>query len=227
MLGERLLGAYAGGSFALGDFDPSRSDLDVFAVSSGTVTREERRAIVAELRHESLSCPARGLEFVLYPETTARVASVEAGFVLNLNTGTRMGFRVDEQPGAVERHWFPLDRAIVRATGVPLLGPPPEELFAPIPRSLLIPVMREALEWSLLRGDGGDDAVLNTCRSLRWLREDIWSSKSAAGAWALDHVDDTGLVVAALARRNRDGQLGRERVGRFVTAVIAELDRIR
>jgi Aminoglycoside adenylyltransferase, C-terminal domain len=223
ILGERLLGVYAGGSFGLRDFDPARSDLDVFAVCRGTVTAEEKRAIVAALRHESLPCPARGLEFVLYPETTARVPSGEAGFVLNLNTGARMAFRVDEKPGTIERHWFPLDRAIVRASGVALLGPPPEDVFAPIPRSMLLPVIQEALEWHLLPGGSGDDdTVLNACRSLRWLREDVWSSKSEGGAWALEHVDDRGLVAAALASGGRNAGLGRDRVTRFVEGVIAE-----
>ncbi|HEY6031242.1 MAG TPA: aminoglycoside adenylyltransferase domain-containing protein [Gaiellaceae bacterium] len=224
ILGERLLGVYASGSFGLTDFDGARSDLDVFAVCRPPVTSAEKQAIVAALRHEALPCPARGLEFVLYPEETARVPSAEAGFLLNLNTGPQIGFRVDEQPGAVERHWFPIDRAIVRSSGVALAGPPPQELFAPIPRALLLPVVRESLEWHRAPGNcGDDDAVLNACRSLRWLREDVWSSKSEAGAWALEHVDDPGLVAEALASRNRSARLDRERVVRLVDGVLAEL----
>jgi hypothetical protein len=41
------------------------------------------------------AAPARSLEFVLYPEETARIPTNEAGFVLNLNTGPKIGFRVD------------------------------------------------------------------------------------------------------------------------------------
>jgi hypothetical protein len=222
ILGGGLLGVYASGSFGLDDFDGARSDLDVFGVCSGTVTADEKRAIVFQLGEEALPCPARGLEFVLYPEETARMPSDEAGFVLNLNTGPRIRFRVDEQPsGAVERHWFPIDRAIVRTAGVALVGPPPQELFAPIPRALLLPVVREALEWHRIPGNScDDDTVLNACRSLRWLREDVWSSKSDAGAWALEHVDDRQLVAAALLSRDRNAMLDRERVQRFVDEVL-------
>jgi hypothetical protein len=39
LLAARLLGAYAAGSFGLGDFDGVRSDLDVFAVCRGPVPR--------------------------------------------------------------------------------------------------------------------------------------------------------------------------------------------
>jgi hypothetical protein len=225
VLGNRLLGVYAAGSFALGDFDPTRSDLDVFAVSSGTVSTAEKHAIVAKLRHEALPCPARGLEFVLYPEPTARVPGIEAGFLLNLNTGPRMDFRVDEEPTTVEQHWFPLDRAIVRTAGVALAGPPPDELFAPIPRAMLLPIVREGLEWYRATRDGGSrgDAVLNACRSLRWLREDVWSSKADAGAWGLEHSDDCALVEGALRRGRGGPDLDDEAAARFVDSVLAEL----
>jgi Domain of unknown function (DUF4111) len=224
VLGDRLLGVYAAGSFGLDAFDPARSDLDVFAVSSGTVSAAEKQTIVAKLRHESLPCPARGLEFVLYPEATARVPSNEAGFLLNLNTGPRMDFRVDEETGAVERHWFPLDRAIVRTAGVALAGPPPQELFAPIPRAMLLPVVREGLEWYRLGQSGdGSDAVLNACRSLRWLREDVWSSKTEAGAWALEQPVDREVIEAALDRQRGGPPLDGERGSRFVDSVLGEL----
>jgi hypothetical protein len=225
ILGGRLLGVYAAGSFGLDDFDPGRSDLDVFAVAAGEVTREEKDAIVEALRHESLPCPARGLEFVLYPEQTSRIPTNEAGFVLNLNTGPSIAFRVDLEPGAVERHWFPIDRAIIRASGTALHGPPPAEVFAEIPRGLLLLVLRESLLWHRTPGNSGDDdTVLNAARTLHWARTGAWSSKSEGGAWAAEHGPDPELVAAALVDRRRSAELGRERVQAFVDAVLAELN---
>ena len=162
---------------------------------------------------------------MLYPEATARIPSDEAGFLLNLNTGPRMDFRVDEDPGAIERHWFPLGREIVRTSGVALTGPPPEALFAPIPRAVLLPVVRESLEWYRAAGHSGgeSDVVLNACRSLRWFREDAWSSKSEAGAWALEHTSDPELVAAALDSRRGGPGPGPGRVARFVDRALAEL----
>ena len=225
VLGERLIGVYAAGSFGLDDFDPARSDLDVFAVARLPVTPGDKHAIVASLRHETLPCPTRGLELVLYPEETARVPTADAGFALNLNTGPGVRFRVDTEPGDVERHWFPLDRAILRESGVALLGPPAAELFAPIPRPLLLPVVREALLWHRVPGHAGDDdCVLNACRSLRWLRDDAWSSKSEAGAWAIENGIEPELVAEALANRRADADLGRDRVEAFLDAVLAETE---
>ena len=225
-LDDRLIGVYAAGSVGLNDFDPVRSDLDVFAVARTPVTHPEKETIVARLRHEALPCPARGLEFVLYPEETARLPSDAAGFLLNLNTGREIDFQADFEPGRVERHWFPLDRAIVRMAGTTLHGPPAAELFAPIPRRLLLPVVREALVWHREPGRSGhDDTVLNACRALRWLREGVWSSKREAADWAFGRVADGELVERALATRRTGADFGRARVEAFVDTVVAELDR--
>jgi predicted nucleotidyltransferase len=224
LLGAELVGVWAGGSYALGDFDPARSDLDVAAVARGPLAREAKLAVADALRHEALPVPARGLELVVYKAAAVGVPTAGEAFELNLNTGAQIPFRLDLEPGEIERHWFPLDRAILAAHGVAVLGPPAGEVFAPMPRELLLPAVHESLEWHLRRGvSGDDDAVLNACRSLRFLVEGRWSGKGEAGRWALAHVDDRELLQAALAARTRSAQLERERVERFVRAVLARV----
>ena len=66
VLGADLVGVYLGGSLALGGYDERRSDVDVAAVGHGALSDATKYAIVASLRHESLACPARGLELVAY-----------------------------------------------------------------------------------------------------------------------------------------------------------------
>jgi hypothetical protein len=196
-LGDALLGVYAGGSYALGAYEPGRSDVDVTAVVVEPLTPEVKRALVAVLRHESLPCPARGLELVVYPLATARSGGGEPGFDLNLNTGARMDFRADEAPGDIEGFWFAIDRSILRDHGIALHGPPPAELFAPIPRPTLLPLVAESVRWH--RDSDvplGSDVVLNTLRGLHFAELGQWVSKPAAAAWLLETVanrlDDAG-----------------------------------
>lgn len=217
VLGDALRGVYAGGSYALGAYEPGRSDIDVTAVAAGALSPAAKQAIVDRLRHESLPCPARGLELVVYPLATTRGGGGEPGFELNLNTGADMTFRVDEEPGEIEGFWFAIDRAILREHGVALAGPPPAELFAPIPRAALLPLLRESIDW---HRDSevplGTDVVLNTCRALRFATEGTWSHKREAGAWAAGDP----VVDAALAGRPVD----RAEVTRFLDAAAARLD---
>jgi hypothetical protein len=212
VLGDELVGVYAGGSIALDAYREGRSDADVAVVVRSPPTRAAKDAIVAALRHESLPCPARGLELVVY-----RLGASE--FELNLNTGERMPFRVDYEPDPAESHWFAIDRAILRGRGVPILGPPPEEVFDALPREELLPIVAQSLRWHLGGEAQPDDAVLNACRSLRYARTGEWTSKTDAARWALEHVDDTDIVRSALGGAPIDSG----RAAAFVSHVLERL----
>ena len=100
LLGGGLVGVYAGGSYALGDYRRQTSDLDVAAVVEEPPGAQTKKLIVERLRHEALPCPARGLELVVYQQRTVGSASAETDFELNLNSGREMALRVDEIPGS-------------------------------------------------------------------------------------------------------------------------------
>ena len=193
------------------------------AVAGSSPARETKHRLVEALRHERFPCPARGLEFVLYCLDAVRTASPQAAFELNLNTGERMPFRVDYEPRADEEHWFPIDRSILRERGVALSGPPPSEVFAPLPRGVLLQLVLDSIRWHAGGAARADDTVLNASRAWRFSREGVWSSKPDAGAWALTR-GAPAVVAEALAARGRDGQLDMERVRRFVAFVAADLE---
>jgi hypothetical protein len=187
ILGDDLLAVYAGGSYALGAYEHGRSDVDVTAVVAGPLAAATKGALVEALRHEALPCPARGLELVVYPRATVEQPTAEPGFELNLNTGARMDFRADTEPGDIEGFWFAIDRSILREHGIPLHGPPPAELLAPIPRELLLPLLAESVRWHRDSDTPvGSDVVLNAARSWRFVEEGSWASKPAAAAWLLE-----------------------------------------
>jgi hypothetical protein len=186
VLGAGLVGVYAGGSLALGGYDERRSDIDVAVVTREPLSETEKAMIVASLRHESVPCPARGLELVVYTAETAGSPTPAAGYELNLNTGRAMPLHASYAPGdGHAEHWYGIDRAILAEHGRALLGPPAARLFAAPPRSVLLEILAEAVRWHEQAGVArDDDAVLNACRALRYAAEGRWSSKQDAGAWA-------------------------------------------
>jgi hypothetical protein len=201
IFGGELVGVYVGGSYALGAYEPGRSDIDVAAVVSSPPSRATTETLVLAIRHESLPCPARGLEFVLYALADVREPSAEARYRLNLNTGAGIPFRADFEPNGSETHWFPIDRSILRQRGVALVGSRPEEVFAPLGHCRLLPLLLESLSWHSTAAARADDAVLNACRAWRYAVEGIWSSKPAGGAWALAQPGAPPIVADALAAR--------------------------
>jgi aminoglycoside adenylyltransferase-like protein/nucleotidyltransferase-like protein len=204
LLGRDLVGVYVGGSFALGDYRRQASDLDLTAVVSAPLSDELRQQVVERLRHESLRCPARGLELVIYRRETASSGSITADFELNLNTGSQLPLRIDSRAAPGEGHWFPIDRSMLSQAGIPLFGPPAGEIFSWISPQALAPILVESLRWHRAHLDRPSDAVLNACRSLRFTIEGRWSSKPTGGRWAVD----AGLAPRELVDRACAGRLG-------------------
>jgi hypothetical protein len=219
-----VVGVYAGGSYALGAYQPGRSDLDVAVVTPGPIAWPVKDALIASLRHDALPCPARGLELVVYSAGDAASTGVAPAFQLNLNTGSELPFRVDVEPDPAEGHWFAIDRAILRDHAVVLTGPPPQAVFGSIPRRLLLPVVAAALSWQLDGATSTSDAVLNACRALRFAVAGDWSSKASAGWWALDYVAERDVVRAALAARTGSAPPGEREARAFVESILDELE---
>jgi hypothetical protein len=219
VLGTDLVGVYLGGSLALGGYDERRSDVDVAVVVRSTLSDATKDAIVAAVRHESLACPARGLELVGYTAAAARTPTADPGYELNLNTGRAMPFHVSYTPGGGEgEHWYAIDRAILREHGRVLLGPPACPVFAAMPRAAMLRLLAESIRWHDEAGVArDDDAVLNASRALRYAHEGRWWSKQAAGEWAVERLPDGALAGDALAVRRGTGEgLDAVRVRRFL-----------
>jgi hypothetical protein len=228
VLGRRLVGVYAGGSYALGDYLPGRSDLDIGVVVRSPLLPKAADAIVAQLRHDSLPCPARCLELVVYLEETTRSGSPAPDFELNLNTGRaiRLSVQLQSDAGDVGSHWFAIDRSILSQAGVALLGPPADEVFASIPPRELLPTLVESVRWHLEHEDNTSDAVLNACRSLRYAEEGLWSSKPAAGQWAAERgLAPDDLVSRALEARAAGSDLETADAVGFLSEAEARLRR--
>jgi hypothetical protein len=196
LLGPELVGVYAGGSWALGGYQPGPSDLDVAVVVREALADDDADRIVAKLRHEAFPCPARGLELVVYTEETARTPSVEPAFELNLNTGSGITFRADREAQAGERQWFAIDRSVLAEHGIALFGPPATDVFAPVAPDDLRPALADVLRWYGREAPESEDAVLNAGRSLIFVREGIWLPKPALRAWAGEQLGTNGEILA-------------------------------
>jgi hypothetical protein len=180
-----------------------------------------KQVAVERLLAEAARCPTRGLELVIYRSATARSGSVDPGFELNLNAGPGMAERIDDRPDPGEGHWFPIDRSMLAQAGIALLGPPASEVFSPIAPEALAATLVDSIGWHRAHPERPGDAVLNACRSLRFVTEGRWSSKAAAGRWAVDR----GMAPPELVERARAGELGSARapVDEFLAAVESSL----
>ena len=231
-VGRQLAGVYTTGSLALGDFRPNRSDIDLMAVANGPVPPQVIDRLVRRLDHANLACPAAGLEFVLYPRHIVAWPTTEAGFLLNLNTGRDLPPVASTQAAVGDDFWFAIDRSITRQAGRPLVGPPAEELFAPLAVERVLPLVITAVSAHLDASVGhlGDNAVLNACRSLQFSEHGRWFAKLPAAKRTLATADGFAPVIRAAMTTFEQGrgaspELPRADVAAFLEHVLVALRR--
>lgn len=186
-LGERLMCAAAIGSYAMGTYEPGRSDLDVIVIVDKPLTVSDWDAVVDTCSHEALRCPATKLELVAY--TRPQVASPRRAqrWELNLNTGK--GIRhAGHDPMAESWHWFVLDLAVARLHAVTLAGEPAAELIGPVDDELIKDAHSANVQWHAVHHPD-HRLMIAAARAAIWRDRRAWVSKREAWAWAKELTD--------------------------------------
>ena len=244
ILERDLIGVYATGSLALEGYQPGRSDIDVAVVVSGPLSAPAKQALVDGLRHETLPCPARGLELVAYRTEVAAAAADEPGFEVELNSGAAMPFRVTwtgqarrEEDGTF---WYAIDRNILAERGLTVYGPAAATIFRPVSDEQLVRLLIDSLRWHLSQPDADrdvdavpgpawtDDGILNACRGLQRMRSGHWSSKVGAGqqfVWGDPDPAVRDVVSRAIGARQGGAHPSAREARTFQRTVLAALER--
>lgn len=204
-VGGDLVGTWFVGSVALGGYVPGQSDIDIAAVSEVSLTLPQKRHVASAIVDVSRACPARGLEFTLYRRDVAGSLPAGADFEVNVNGGPRMPTAIHLDPAAESGFWYVLDRTIAHRAGVVISGSAPSEVFADVPRRILLDAVHESMAWHRVHEKATLYAVLNACRAWRFAEEDVLGSKLKGAAWARERWPDAGVIDAAAAlRRGED-----------------------
>ena len=177
------------------------SDLDVQAVLTGAPPIPQREAFAHRIAHAQLPCPARRLEFVLHEASAVAVAQRRQPWLMNFNTGAHETDSLSFDPNSEAPHWFLLDIAMGRRLGRALRGPPPETVFAPIPRVWQLEAILESLAWHRQHEALSANTLLNAARGWRYAETGVHGSKRAGVQWVRQQRRWRKLVDAALLAR--------------------------
>jgi len=182
-LEDRLVGVYALGGMAFGDYRPESSDLDVYAVVRAALEEDQKLSLAERCSHRMLPCPARRLELVVISAEAARRPGRVPRWELNLNTGPGQPDHVGLDPAAEPSHWFVLDLAIAYHRGVPLVGPPAHELIGSPDAAAVHHAQSEVVAW-YARNEMREETVTAACRAWHWLETGTFAAKREARHWA-------------------------------------------
>ena len=207
-LGDNLAAVYLQGSFATREAD-EHSDVDFLVLTNADVTDKQERAL--QRLHSTLNrleTPwAQHLEGSYAPKDRFRRVDPERTPFLFLDNGASRLERDNHCNTAVVR-W------ILRAYGITLFGPPPDEMIEPVAaddlRAEARRALREYVEWAPEPTRAGRMSrwkqpylVLTLCRILNTIETGRVASKHDAAEWALSALEPRWrpLIKQAVADR--------------------------
>jgi predicted nucleotidyltransferase len=213
VLGESLVGVYLHGSSVLGGLRP-QSDLDVLAVGDRPLTHEEKRALAARLL--GISLRPRPIELTVVSEQEVRPWRYPPSVELKYGDWLRAEF----DRGEVEPSNPTPDLAILISIALQgkagLVGPPPEEVFDPVPWVDVADSMTRGI--AELLGDFEWDTrnvLLTLVRIWCSLSTGEIRTKDAAAEWALSRLPP---VQRSAVERARAVYLGEQEEGHWDAA---------
>jgi streptomycin 3"-adenylyltransferase len=210
VLKQDLVGAYLHGSAVLGGLRP-HSDIDVIAVATRPTTHDEKRSLTALLLE--LSRRPRPIELDIVVESEIRPWRYPPAFDFHYSDLLRNEFEGGRLEPWSTRTSPDLASVVTIALlgGASLAGPPPSEVFDPVPREDFVrAILRdvdtidEYLDWDTR------NVVLTLPRIWSAIATDDVHSKDSAAAWALPQLPDEHRHVLERARAVYRGEAAEE-----------------
>jgi predicted nucleotidyltransferase len=238
LLGHELVGAYLHGSAVLGGLRPL-SDIDVLAVSARQTTRHEKERMVAHLLSVSgtylSAVPPRPVELTIVVWSEIRPWRYPPRMDFQFGEWWRDMFQrgeVEPWPSSTNPDLSVLVTMALHG-GVTLAGPPPSEVFDPVPPADFIDALVagmgavvQDIDWDTR------NVVLTLARIWGGVVTGAVQSKDKAAEWALPRLASEHRAVLA---RARGIYLGTEEehwedievsIRAFADAVIAEIEAV-
>ena len=190
ILGANFIGMYVHGSYAMGGFNPMKSDLDYIIVCESEPDAETKKQIMdATIAFERIA-PAKGLEMHLMRRRDCESYVHPPYFCLHYSGAHTLAYLSDPDKYISYMHGNDIDLGahltVLTNRGLRICGPEISEIFGPVPKEAYIDSVMADMDWS------EDDCmyhVLNRCRTLALMREGLVLSKKEGALWALDNIE--------------------------------------
>lgn len=237
ILGGNLAGIYLHGSAAMGCFNPKKSDLDLILVVKDGILDDQKLAFMREVVRLEERAPAKGLELSVVKREYCKPFVYPTPFELHFSPMHLNWFLENPQEYVQRMKGTDRDLAahftIIRRYGKVLYGAGIKETFGEVSREDYLDSIKADVENA--REDILTEPVyviLNLCRVLAYLREDLVLSKKDGGAWAMERLwQELGTLVRdALQSYESDEEMAVEpesavRFADYMLKQIAEAER--
>lgn len=234
-LSENLVGIYQHGSLAMNCFNPRISDIDFLVVINNKIKRETARSIadaVLELHNEMPN--KKGIEFSIILKEHLNPLKYPTPFEFHYSDFHRERYRTDNNYicGGFEDEDLASQFLVAYQRGKLLYGKPLNDICEPIDRKYYVASIyhdvKDAMQEII---DNPVYVVLNLCRVLYYLQEEVVSSKKEGGEWGIKALpQDFHFMIQKCLNKysgvENEIELDRQQLLRFSEYMLNEINRL-
>jgi len=205
LLGSNLVGIYLHGSAAMGCLNAKKSDIDLIIVVKDDISKETKRKYIDMVVELNKEAPAKGIELSVVKEDVCNPFLYPTPFELHFSNAHLEWYQsnpdeyVDKMKGTdkdLAAHF-----TIIYHRGKTLYGKEIMEVFSIVNKEDYFDSI-----WHDVKGarteiiDNPMYIILNLCRVLAYVKENLILSKKEGGMWGLINVPDKfrNLISAAM-----------------------------
>lgn len=214
VFGGSLTGVYLHGSLAMGCFNPAASDIDVIVVINSGITDGQKLEYLRQIVLLNGHAPAKGIELSVVKREYCKPFVYPTPYELHFSPAHLERYRKDAHEYVAAMKGVDIDLAahftVISRYGVVLYGEPIAEVFGAVPAADYFDSIWHDIENAEAEIVSNPVyIILNLCRVLAFLKENLCTSKKAGGEWGLKNLpkDFSPLVEQALACYNSGGSM--------------------
>jgi streptomycin 3"-adenylyltransferase len=211
VLSANVVGVYLHGSLAMGGFTWQASDVDFLVVVNERLDIPTKRELGEVLVRLSAQAPPKGLEMSVVTAAVInpfRYPTPHELHFSNMWLEAWRTHRIDLQTPHTDPD-LAAHAMVIQQRGVTLAGAPIDQVFGDVPRAaFLASIAGDTADSVADIRDGPENgprkvptyAVLNFCRTLAYLDDQVVRSKAEGAGWAIDNLppEHHGLIREAL-----------------------------
>jgi len=204
-LDHDLVGIYLHGSAAMGCFNPSKSDIDLIVVVRNALSQKTKRRYMDMLLELSQEAPAKGIELSIVQESVCKPFVYPTPYEFHFPLAPLEWYQSNPDEYMARMQGTDKDLAahftIIWHRGKTLYGKEIREVFSPVSHEAYLDSLW--YDTAEARNDIRKNPVytiLNLCRVLAYVQENLILSKLEGGRWGLLNVSARygSLISAAL-----------------------------
>lgn len=202
ILKNNLVGIYVHGSLAFGCFNWDKSDIDFLVVTNSVPSQDEKVLMIQKLLDLLPISPPKGLEMSLILEKYCKQFVYPTPYELHYSNDHLASIKKSINEYCQNMHGIDKDLAahftITKAVGLTLCGQKIDQVFtSDVPKSdYLDSILLDTENFkdeikSVIKNHDNQSfvyIVLNLCRVLAFVREDLVISKEKGGLWGLKNL---------------------------------------